>query len=264
MNYQSTEYAIAKLQARMDAEALLQAREDELKCRPGNKPCGKRCIPQEQKCSSETAKGALAGARAGTLGLLGPVGTVANAAIGAKKGGKGNRVKGAVKEVARGLATPLGGAVYGGLRARGYSRGKSAAAAIGTNVAAGLGAYAAYSALRKKEDSNLVDREDSPKCKAGNKPCGGRCIPFRHECKAESGGAKGGDALHKTNADFLYKHYGFEDASRQMAKNNPRMSLNTARQYHKEMAYSMAKNIDGDPNKDIGKINKKYQSYFGK
>lgn len=110
----------------------------------------------------------------------------------------------------------------------------------------------------------LQTREDSPKCKAGNKPCGGRCIPFRHECKAESGGAKGGDALHRKNADFLYKQYGFEGASREMSKNNPRMSVNTARQYHKEMAYVMAKNIEGGGQKDMDKVNKKYQSYFGK
>ncbi len=60
MSNYSAGYAIAKLQARMDAEALLQIREDAPKCKPGNKPCGERCIPQAQKCKSEGGGGKIA------------------------------------------------------------------------------------------------------------------------------------------------------------------------------------------------------------
>ncbi len=60
MSNYSAGYAIAKLQARMDAEALLQIREDAPKCKPGNKPCGERCIPQAQKCKSEGGSGKIA------------------------------------------------------------------------------------------------------------------------------------------------------------------------------------------------------------
>jgi hypothetical protein len=112
--------------------------------------------------------------------------------------------------------------------------------------------------------AKLNARMDALKCTAGNKPCGNRCIPFKHECKAESGGVKGHDPLHQRNADFLYKAHGFEDHSRNMAKLNPRMGLHNAKQYHREIAYAMAKNIEGDPNKDIAKINKKYDRHFGK
>jgi len=112
--------------------------------------------------------------------------------------------------------------------------------------------------------AKLQARMDAINCTAGNKPCGNRCIPFKHECKVESGGKKGHDPLHKRNGDFLYHAYGFEKASHDMAKLNPRMGLNNAHQYHREMSYAIAKNMDGDPNKDIAKINKKYQPHFGK
>ncbi len=40
------------LEARLNA-FIKQKREDAPKCKPGNKPCGERCIPQAQKCKSE-------------------------------------------------------------------------------------------------------------------------------------------------------------------------------------------------------------------
>lgn len=80
---QSTGYAIAKLKARMDADNLLSVREDALQCKPGNKPCGKICIPQEEKCAltgeKATKKGGLTGA--GKVAAFGAA-AIAGGAIG--------------------------------------------------------------------------------------------------------------------------------------------------------------------------------------
>lgn len=80
---QSTGYAIAKLKARMDAEESFSVREDVLQCKPGNKPCGKICIPQAEKCAltGEKAekKGGLTGA--GKVAAFGAA-AIAGGAIG--------------------------------------------------------------------------------------------------------------------------------------------------------------------------------------
>ena len=126
-------------------DTFLEQRSDSPQCEAGNKPCGKRCIPQDHSCSKETTKGALNGAGHGALGMLGLVGTIANGVIGARNGGGG---KGAVKAIGRGLLGPAGGAVYGGLRARGHGRVGSGIAGIATTAATTLAIGAGVHALR--------------------------------------------------------------------------------------------------------------------
>ena len=41
---------------------------------------------------------------------------------------------------------------------------------------------------RMDAEASLYTREDAPKCKAGNKPCGSRCISMLEKCKVGSGG----------------------------------------------------------------------------
>jgi hypothetical protein len=107
------------------------------------------------------------------------------------------------------------------------------------------------------ETAKLQARMDALNCRAGNKPCGQRCISVRHKCKEGDG-----DKLHSQNAAFLYKSYGFDDASHSMSQQNPKMTLVKAKSYHKEIAYAIAKN--DNPNRDIATVNQKYQHYFGK
>ena len=158
----STKYAIAILAVRMDTESMLedirQIRRDRATpvCEPGNKLCGKRCLPEGQNCGNATAVGVLKGVGHGTLALLGPVGAIANAAIGASTGGG----KGAVKAVAKGLLGPVGGGVYGGLRARGHGRGSSGAAGIAASLsssaALGLGIYGSLRSKGKTQTINGI------------------------------------------------------------------------------------------------------------
>lgn len=111
-------------------DSFLQERTDAPKCEPGNKPCGKRCIPEKHSCSAETAKGVLKGGLVGGF-VGGPVGSV-------------------------------GGAVYGGLRARGHGKGKSAAigtaAALGT-VAAVAGLPIASHVIKKKMEEDKDEKD---------------------------------------------------------------------------------------------------------
>lgn len=65
--FMSPEYVISRLQARMDVGELL--REDALQCKPGNKPCGNRCIPQEQKCRKNGEGGSGKGGAGVAAGL---------------------------------------------------------------------------------------------------------------------------------------------------------------------------------------------------
>jgi hypothetical protein len=136
-------------------DAFIEQRSDSPKCEAGNKPCGKICIPESHSCAKETTDGALNGAGHGALGLLGPVGMIANGVIGARNGGGG---KGAVKAIGRGLLGPTGGAVYGGLRARGHGRLSSGAAGVATSAATGLAIAAGVHALRKKKEKDLAKK----------------------------------------------------------------------------------------------------------
>lgn len=47
---------------------LAVPRSDALKCKPGNKPCGRRCIPQEQKCRLTTGEKVRVAAGIGLVG----------------------------------------------------------------------------------------------------------------------------------------------------------------------------------------------------
>lgn len=102
----SSGYAIAKLQARMDAEAMLQVREDAPKCKPGNKPCGERCIPQAQKCKSEGGgNGKKIAAGVGAAAAIG----IGAALLSRRKSGEEGSQKALSGSSSRQLALPAAG-----------------------------------------------------------------------------------------------------------------------------------------------------------
>lgn len=153
----SPEYAIAKLKSRMDAEEALSDREDALQCKPGNKPCGKRCIPQDQKCKAEGG-----GAYNSTAGKI------ARTAVGV---GVGAAALLAYKRSKQGGAKSLAG---------------------NPPNRPALPPSRKDSSLSDRLDFFI--REDKLQCSAGNKPCGKRCIPEKQNCAVETakGAAKGG------------------------------------------------------------------------
>jgi hypothetical protein len=56
----------------------------QMKCKPGNKPCGRRCIPQQMKCRSAMGGGAQAKMRQGRANLRAPgAGAIAAGVVGA-------------------------------------------------------------------------------------------------------------------------------------------------------------------------------------
>jgi hypothetical protein len=57
----------------------------QMRCKPGNKPCGKRCIPQQMKCKSSMSGSAQAKMRQGRVNLRSPggVGSIAADVAGA-------------------------------------------------------------------------------------------------------------------------------------------------------------------------------------
>lgn len=157
----SSGYAIAKLQARMDAEELFAEREDALQCKPGNKACGKRCIPQAQKCKAEG--GGAYNSKAGKIARTAVGVGVGAAALLAYRNSKQAGAKGLAGTPPNRPALPP-------------SRRDSSLS----------------------DRLNSFVREDAPKCNPGNKPCGKRCIPEKQNCAVETakgalaGGAVGG------------------------------------------------------------------------
>lgn len=210
-------------------------------CTPGNKPCGKRCIPQDQDCASSFEKKGKRRAVSSAVMAAGALGAGVAGVHLIKKGLKSGfnesaerfvenltRVGQKVAERAqqgRGYSKKrlekIGNAVSGRyFRDKGVKEATYGGAALLGSSALGLGAgvqglrsAAAYGAAkreRNRKDAVNTRNDYIPACTPGNKPCGRRCIPQSMNCDkseqqrlAKSGFALGVGGLGATAASSL-------------------------------------------------------------
>jgi|GEM_PF-1897054 len=226
---------------RMDA--ILETRNDAPKCSPGNKPCGNRCIPEKEHCSTGTTANATIGA--GLLGGLIGHDAALNLRIhnynervkkGARNGGKTTKEqeqddtekayqtlglkKNATHEQVKAAYKTLAKKYHPDTNKSPDANKKLADvnAAMDKLDPRKKAAQANAKADRIEKKDSLLLRLDSfafakiqdayktiqngfpniqesfwrvdatpPKCTAGNKICGSRCIPEKEVCKTGSG-----------------------------------------------------------------------------